>query len=427
MSLKDELLKFSKESLTDMILQLTEKIEKLEARFRQYENFNTPTSRRRFRRNTDQDKKENDDPRFPGRAKNHDGAGIKLPKPDVTKEHKIEDKNLVCVGKRTQYKIDFVDKPIIVTKHIIYSYKKTNGEIVEAPNDLSENIYGKGIQAFITLLKSIGGLSHQKLADVIKSLRSDLTFCAASSLALTDTISKKVQSQRNRLIKKIRDAPYSQEDETGLRCDGKNGYVWVFCNPTMTLYEVNNSRSQEVPKKILGENYDKPGVNDGWAGYNFLKKRQRCWPHLTRELDALAVDFKDAIPQALHLHELYKKALNTKKLPKKKRMNMIEIFNSSTEIPHIINVLSTTKGCKEFATTLKNAQPHMFTGVEYPEVPLDNNLSERRIKPVITIRKNSGCIRNEKGKRFIENTMSMIQTWKSQKKDIYKKLIKYAA
>lgn len=420
--LKSELLKFSKEELADLILRLMEDIEKLKAHLKKYENSNTPTSQARFNKNTE---KRDDQPRFPGREKGHDGAGIKIPKADVVKEHKITERGYKLTGKRTQYVIDFVDKPIIVTKHIIYSYLSPDGKIVEAPNDLPKNVYGKNIQAFSALLKNIG-IGHYGIIDIIRSLRSDLSICEATILNLTDEISKRAEKPRNKAIRSLRKESYSQQDETGLRVDGRNGYAWVFCNQRYVIYEFDRSRSGNVPIKILGAHYDKPGVNDGWLGYNFLKKRQRCWPHLLRELDALAIENKEAIPQALHLHELYRKAKAAKSLTKWKRMKKIEEFNSMTELPYIIETLNTRNGCKEFATTLQNAQPHLFTGVEYPEVPLDNNLSERKLKPLIKIRKNAGCIRNEKGERFIENTMTLIQTCRQQNKNVFAVLKKYA-
>ncbi len=424
MSLKNELSRFSKEELIDFIIKLSDRLEKVEAKLRQYENSNTSTSQKRFKENTQSEP--NDKKRFPGRPDNHKGAGIKIPKPDETKEYKINKNGYVCIGKQTHYTIDFVDSPIIVTKHIVYSYKKPNGEIIEAPHDFSDKIYGRNLQAFMAFLKNIG-VGHPNISEVIRNLRPDLTICEATILNLTDDLSKKAEKARNNIIQKLRKDPYSQQDETGLRLDGKNGYTWVFCNKKRTIYEFDRSRSKEIPKQILGIDYDQPGVNDGWCAYNFLKKRQRCWPHLTRELDALALECKEAMPQALHFHEIYKKALEAKTLPKKKRMKAIERFNSLTEIPYIISVLSTTKGCKEFATTLKNAQPNLFVGVEYPEVPLDNNHSERQLKPIIKIRKNAGCIRNEKGERFIENTMSLIQTWKLQNKDVYSNLKNYTS
>jgi transposase len=422
--LKDELLKFSKEELVDFIIKLSDRIEKVEAKLRQYKNSNTSTSQKIFKANTPTDS--TDKKRFPGRPDNHEGAGIHIPSPDDTKEYKLNNRKYVCIGKQTYYTIDFIDTPLIVTKHIVYSYKKPNGDIIEAPYDFSSKIYGKNLQIFMTLLKS-KGVGHSDISEIIRNLRPDLTICEATISNLTDGISKKAEKRRKNLIHKLRKDTYSQQDETGLRIDGKNAYAWVFCNNNYSIYEFDRSRSKEIPQKILGRDYDKPGVNDGWCAYNFLKKRQRCWPHLTRELDALALKYKEAIPQSLHLHEIYKKSKEAKILSKRKRMESIEKFNSMMEIPHIINVLSTTNGCKEFATTLKNAQPNLFVGVEYPEVPLDNNHSERQLKPIIKIRKNAGCIRNEKGERFIENIMSLIETWKLQNKDVYKNLKNYTS
>jgi transposase len=426
--LKNELLKFSKEELADFIIKLSDRLEKVEARLRQYESPNTPSSRRMHRPDTSANSAADlsDKQRFPGREKNHEGTGIHIPKPDEIKEYKLNRKRYVCIGTQTYYTIDFVDMPILVTKHIVYSYRKPNGDVIEANHDFSDKIYGKNLQVFMTLLRS-KGVSHASISEVIKNFRSDLTICEATVSSLTDGISKKAEQMRLRMIQRLRDEPYSQQDETGLRLDGKNGYAWVFCSKKYTMYEIDRSRSKEVPQRILGADYDKPAVNDGWGAYNFFKKRQRCWPHLLRELDALALEHPEAIPQAMHLHALYKKALEAKKFPKRKRMELIEHCNSMTELPHMIHVLSTTAGCKEFATTLKNALPNLFVGVEFPEVPLDNNLSERELKPIIKLRKNIGCIRNEKGARFVENTMSLIQTWKRQNKDVYKNLKNYAS
>jgi len=432
LSLKDELLKLPKDVLVDFIIELSERLEKVEKKLRRYENSNVPTSKMPFRedskRNKDNKEKNNDsdkNKRFPGRGLNHDGAGINIPKPDKVNEYKMEQKGFILFGKKTKYTIDIVENPIIVTKHIIFLYKDKSGNIIEAPNDVSDEIYGPRIQSLLTLMKSITGTSCQKLADIIKSLRTDLSICSATVLNLIDNVSINLTKSRKRLIKDIRNAPFSQEDETILRQDGKNGYVWVFCNPLTSLYEVDLTRSQDVPKRILGSDYDKPAVNDGYVAYKFLKKRQRCWPHLLRESDALALENKEAIPQALQLHEMYKQCIEAKKFTKKKRMGLITRLSSSTGVPHIISCLSTRTSCRGFATTLKNALPNMFLGVEHPEVPLDNNHSERQLKHVICLRKNAGCIRNEKGIRFVENTLSMIQTWRLRKIPVYKNLIKY--
>jgi len=244
LSLKDELSKFSKDELIDFIIKLSDRLEKVEAKLRQYENSNTPTSQKRFKENTQKDL--GDKKRFPGRPDNHEGVGINIPKPDEIKEYKINKKGYVRFGKRTYYTIDFIDKPIIVTKHIVFTYKNPSGNIVEAPHDFSNKIYGKNLQAFMTLLKSIG-VGHSNISEIIRNLRPDLTICESTILNLTDGISIKAEKTRKRMINKLRKQPYSQQDETGLRLDGKNGYTWIFCNKQYAIYEFDRSRSKEIP------------------------------------------------------------------------------------------------------------------------------------------------------------------------------------
>jgi hypothetical protein len=423
--LKDELKALSKEELIDVILQLVSNQERIEAKLRQYVNPNTPSSQVRFKPNT---KKENADdarPRFPGRPEGHEGAGIRLPRPDQVIEHKLHKKGFVYVGKRTRTIIDFVDKPIIVTKHVIYQYHSPDGQLVEAPSDLSEGTYGKNLQAFLTLMRGISGTSHEKLSRIITSLRPDLTLCAATSQALTDNLAQNLSPRKNRLMHEIRATPYVNADETGLRQDGVNGYAWVFCTPTKALYEVDLSRGRDVPERVLGQDYAGIVARDGWNAYDGYRS-QRCWVHLERELDALAEDNPELLVQSMHLKEIHKRAKGAKKLSRRKRQHAISMLNSNAELGHILNVLRATRAARKFATKLTNARPFLFIGVEHPEVPLDNNHAERTIRPIVVHRKMMGCIRNHKGERFIENVMSMMQTWHMQNKDVYSQLRHYA-
>lgn len=393
-------------------------------RLNQYENSNTPSSQRRFKENT---KEESDDkkPRFPGAPLNHKGAGINIPKPDKIIHHKLDDKNLKFFGKYTRTVIDFVDKPLEVTKHVIYQYMTPNGEIVEPDVDLPDKIYGTNLQAFLSELKAIGGVSYKNMSDFVKAIRPDLTICPATILNILDGVGNNLEQSRNDVQEQIQNSFYVQADETGMRKDGKNGYIWIFCNQNYALYHFDKSRARAVPEQILGKNYKGFLVNDGYNAY-LVYVHQRCWCHILREADDLAENFPESKIQINHLHEIYKHAVKAKLEPPDKRQRIIKQLNGNTELGHIIEVLKVTKGCKKFAGTLERAAPHLFLGVEYPEIPLHNNFAERTIRPLVIHRKLMGCIKNEKGERFINNTMSMIQTWKLQGENIHEMLVSYA-
>jgi len=411
------------EELRKENLELRTQIIELTNRLNQHENANTPSSQQHFKPKTEQDPNK---PRFPGAPLNHKGAGIRLPKADKVIEHKMENADLVQVGKYKRTIIDFSDKPLEVIEHIIYQYETPNGVIVEPELDLPKGIYGKNLQAFLSELKAIGGISYEKMADILKTLRPDISICPATILSIIDNMGQNLENPRTTVKKGIQNSSYVNADETGMRQDGQNGYVWVFCNPKYALYEYNPSRARAVAERVLGKDYNGTVVSDGYAAYEIFKQ-QRCWSHILREADKLAEDFPESTLQAEHLHEIYTLAANSKTELPDKRQAVIKKLSGTTELGHIIQVLKITQGCKKFSGTLERAAINLFIGVENPEIPLHNNYAERTIRPIVIHRKMMGCIRNEKGQRFINNTLSMIQTWKIQGQNIHKNLIKYAS
>jgi transposase len=55
---------------------------------------------------------------------------------------------------------------------------------------------------------------------------------------------------------------------------------------------------------------------------------------------------------------------------------------------------------------------HLFTFLDKPEVPFDNNLAERMIRPAVIIRKNSLSNRSERGASMQAVLMSVYRTLK---------------
>lgn len=410
------------EAALSRIAALEKENAELRKRLAAYENSNTPSSQQRYKPKTEQDPAKQ---RFPGAPKGHQGSGIHIPKPDKVEEHTLKESGLRHVGKRSQYVIDFVQQPIIVTKHIIHQYRARDGSIVEPPLDLPSGIYGKNIQAFATTLRSIGGVSFEKLAEVIRSMRTDLSICPATLLNSIDGIAQNLTSQRDNIQHVIQSSPVVNADETGMRRDGQHGYNWVFCTPTHVLYETDKSRSRNVATDVLGSEYDGAVVSDGYTVY-LVYKQQRCWAHILREADAL-ITTPEAGPPIEYLHKIFEKAKNAQDIQQlEQRKKIAQTLAGTTELQHIVSCLSTINGCKKFAKTLTNAAPNLFLGVLDPRIPLTNNHAERMLRPLVVHRKLMGCYRTKKGERFFENIMSNVMTWKLQQKPIHQNLLLYA-
>jgi transposase len=55
-----------------------------------------------------------------------------------------------------------------------------------------------------------------------------------------------------RLVRDYRRTPVKHADETGWRTVGRNGYAWLFCTETISLFRFRGSRSAQVAQQVLG-------------------------------------------------------------------------------------------------------------------------------------------------------------------------------
>jgi len=146
-----------------------------------------------------------------------------------------------------------------------------------------EGILGPNLQAQIALMKYEDRLPHRKIARTLnRQYRLHLT--PATLLDVTRRVADKLQAVYNAIKEEIRKSRQAVADETGLKVQGKNFWMWVFVSLKSVLFLIRKSRGQEPIKEALGERYEGKVTSDGWAPYNqVVKIIQRCWAHLLRE------------------------------------------------------------------------------------------------------------------------------------------------
>lgn len=154
----------------------------------------------------------------------------------------------------------------------------------------------------MALLKYEDRLTHRKIQDALKRTYG-LVISPATILDLTRRAADAVQSEYVAILSRIRNAPVLYIDETSIRVQGKNHWIWVFATPTDAFFVVRNSRGMRVLLEVLTSKFNGTIVCDGWKSYSgFTDRLQRCWAHLLRESKDLAMN----IPEAVQLHETLK-------------------------------------------------------------------------------------------------------------------------
>ncbi len=233
---KKELRQLSKRELIEIILQqqdmifqithLVKRIEELENYIKAFDNPHTPSSKQRSKKNTTHD----EETRFPGKPKGSNGGGIDMPPPD--KEEKFTKDNCPECGKGLgkpydTYKFRQMDIPepkFITTLYVVGLYRCDFCKAeIDAGEELNKGFYGPNTTALIGYLKK-EGLSY----DAVAELFNDVYNMPISNVAVFDKLTNLTASlapKKEQIAKAINSSEFAHLDETGLRQDGKNGFV----------------------------------------------------------------------------------------------------------------------------------------------------------------------------------------------------------
>jgi len=425
---KKEIRQLSKRELIDIILQqqdaisqLAKHIEELERYIKAFDNPHTPSSKQRSKKNTTHD----EETRFPGKPKGGNGGGIDMPSPD--KEEKITKDNCPECGKTLgkphgTYKFRQMDIPepkFVTSLYVVGIYKCNfcNAEI-DAGEDLNKGFYGPNTTAFIGYLKK-EGLSYDAIADMFNGVYN----MPISNVAVFDKLTGLANSlapEKEQIANAIRGFEYAHLDETGLREDGKNGFVWNASTPKHCLFEFDRSRASDVAKRIL-LNFNGAIITDDYKGYAWHPLRQLCWSHLLREAKEFAEKYPDTLAQYERLKILYGKA-------KQSQEEKTCLYDSlAWELEDIARCYRPLDGCRTMYYKLHERSHIWLLGVKHPNIPLTNNHAERCLRKIVLQRNRIGCIRNSKGEAFVNIFLSCTTTWRLQGKNIYRELLNYAS
>lgn len=219
------------------------------------------------------------------------------------------------------------------------------------------------------------------------------------------------------------DSAVLHADETGWRVDGKTHWLWCFTTQRLTYYLIDRRRGSPVLAEFFKDEFDGTLVSDFWGAYNFVQcaARQTCLAHLLRDLKyveqyqrpgknwpAFAKKLRRLLADAIRLH--------------KHEDRGDESFDSRRARLHarLVELIATDwedVQARRLIKRLRRHQHDLFTFLEQPGVPFDNNHAERAIRPAVIIRKNSYANRSHRGADAQAVLMSIYRTLKQRGHD----------
>lgn len=182
-------------------------------------------------------------------------------------------------------------------------------------------------------------------------------------------------------------------DETGVKINGKNNWYWTWQNNRLTFIAASQNRGYQTIQDNFGEKLNQAIlVHDCWKShFKIGAGHQPCLAHLLRELNYFTERYKD--PWAAEFKKLLMKAIKAEK--EMIAENYRQPYGPRSDIEKNLDDLllhqidEKHKDLVTFKKRMLKYRDYLLTFMYYPEVPSENNGSERSIRNVKV--KQKGC------------------------------------
>jgi len=414
------------------IAELQEDIVSLKAKLRYQERTakegffgsSTPSSRIPIKTNSEEEHQRNQGGGRVGH-KGHGRAGICEMDADKVERIVVSDTCPDCGGvledKGTRQRTVIDCQPVKIKKllyHLGRKYCPRCQKVIaaKAPGVLPKCLYSNNLLTY-------AAVQHYIYGNTLGQIEKQTGISYSSLVDALHQLARILKDVPKSLIEDYRNAAVKHADETGWRTDGQNGYSWLFCTSDISIYRFRSSRSAGVAKEVFGDK-PLPGVLvvDRYNGYNKMpSKIQYCYAHLLRNVKDLEKDFPDNTEIKTFVETLAPQLANAislrtfditdrqfKKQAAKIKDAIIEITNQQAGHPAIWKIQD----------IFREKADRLYRWADDRNIPADNNLAERELRPLVIARKISFGSQSVAGAATRETLMTVLHTLKKRTPDV---------
>jgi len=222
-------------------------------------------------------------------------------------------------------------------------------------------------------------------------------------------IGELLQPIYTRILERSRTANHWKMDETRWlvfeEVDGKDGYrwwLWVVITDDTVVFLLEPTRSAQVPREHLGENCEGIINADRYSVYKALGNKiwvAFCWSHVRRDF----VRIRDGYRRLRNWGEAWVARINELFELNDQRLEVLSDPDAFREKDQVLRDAieamakqrereledpSLRKPARKALESLRNHWEGCILFVDHPEIPMDNNESERRLRDPAVGRKN---------------------------------------
>jgi len=368
----------------------------------------------------------------PGAKVGH--VGTRRPAPqriDRREEHRLEvcpdcgGKLQRCKRTRTRTVEDILaDLKTEVTEHTIHrDYCPACKRHVEptVPDALPNATIGHNLTALTGWLHYGVGVTTQQVLDLV-GIHLHTRLSGGGLISMWHRLGEVFTPWYEQIAQAARASAVLWADETGWRTNGRTSWLWCFASKDACCYQIDRSRGGPALAKFFTEAFDGVLVHDFWAAYDAIEagEHQCCMAHLLRELEKVDLTNPSAAWKAFakKLRRLVRDGIRLRKRADFDPHRYGELIRRiDRRLMDLARGSYADVDANRLAKRLLKHCDSLFTFLDHPAVPYENNHAERMIRPAVIIRKNSQSNRSDKGAMTQAVLMSIYRTLKLRGQD----------
>lgn len=303
------------------------------------------------------------------------------------------------------------------TEHRIYRAKCTCGHITTSdfPQGVETPVsYGKNTESLIGYFHCRQYLPFDRM----KELFGDVFSLPVSEGGLHHILKRlctKALPAYGLIRQRIAESPVVGSDETGAKINGTNNWFWAWQNKKATFIIPSENRGYKTIEENFADGFPKSiMVHDCWRSHfkPGAQGHQICLAHLLRDLNYF-IEADDS-SWAKKFKALLIKAIGIEKemeaghyyMSYRPRSDIEESLDSLLEL----GASEKDKDLASFIRRMDKYREYILAFMYHPDVPPDNNGSERAIRNVKTKQKVSGQFKSMAGARQFAVLRSVTDT-----------------
>jgi transposase len=315
-----------------------------------------------------------------------------------------------------------IDIPPIVlqcTEHQVYEKQCPCGRVMigDFPSYVAAKVqYGPNTESLIGYLHARQYLPYHRMKEFLNDVMG-LPVSVGGIHHILERLAQKAIPVYEVIKQQLQHASFVGTDETGLNVNGKIHWMWTWQNDDLTYLVCSNNRAfQTIADTCMDKLPNAVLQHDRYACHFKVeaKAHQICTAHLLRDLNYIhdlydnqcnwATEFKELLLQAIQL---------------KKEFVSNDYFNSHEGREQLFEKLQLLlkrvinedyKKSISLQKKLLDKQNCILYFLLQPNVPPDNNGSERAIRNVKVKQKISGMFKSEQGANMFAVLRSVIDT-----------------